>query len=465
MKRFRSILFWLHLLSGVTAATVILVMSATGVILALKPQIQNWIERDVRYVTPQPVRLGAQQLLAAVKTAKPESSPQSLTVARDPALAATVSLGREGNLYVNPYTGAILGTGSARTNEFFQSMTNWHRYLGATGESRATGRSATGISNFAFLILAISGLYIWWPKQFTRKGLKPIVWFRQTSTGRARDFNWHNTIGFWCLIPIVVMTASGVVMSYSWANDLVYRLTGSPVPVRGGGPGGAGGPAAGGEGMRGRGGQGGEGSIAGRGRGRGRGERPAADSTTREDRARPPSEREGGAREEAARGPQRDQAAPMIPVEFDRLWTRAEQQVPTWSLLAMRLPAREGAPAAFTITDGASWNAFARSNLTLNSVSGDIVQWQPYEGNSLGQKLRGWLRFAHTGELGGLPGQVIAGFGCLGGVFLVYTGLSLACRRLWNWTLWKRFGIRARRSPGVPSTASASSSRREPALE
>ena len=50
MKRLRTVLFWLHLLSGVTAGAVILVMSATGVILALKPQIQNWIERDVRYV-------------------------------------------------------------------------------------------------------------------------------------------------------------------------------------------------------------------------------------------------------------------------------------------------------------------------------------------------------------------------------------------------------------------------------
>jgi uncharacterized iron-regulated membrane protein len=459
MKRFRTVLFWLHLLSGVTAGTVILIMSATGVILALKPQLQDWIDRDVRYVAQQTVRLGAQQLLAAVKAAKPESSPQSVTVARDPALAATVGFGREGNLYVNPYTGTILGTGSARTNEFFQSMTRWHRYLATTGESRATGRSATGISNFAFLILAISGLYIWWPKQFTRKGLRPIVWFRQTSTGRARDFNWHNTIGFWCLIPIVIMTASGVVMSYSWANDLVYRLTGSPVPVRGGGPGG---PAAGIEGGLGRGGRGGEEIGGGRGRGP---ERPATDQMTREDSSRPRADREGGAREPGARGPQRDQASAVIPVELDRIWTRAEQQVPTWSLLSMRLPNREGAPVAFTITDGANWNAFARSNLTLNSFSGDIVQWQPYEGNSLGQKLRGWLRFAHTGELGGLPGQIVAGLGCLGGVFLVYTGLSLACRRLWNWTLWKRLGIAARRSPRVPSTAPAPSTSPEPALE
>ena len=60
MKLFRSVLFWTHLTAGVLASVVILVMSFTGVVLALKPQIQNWIERDVRYVTPQDSpRLGA----------------------------------------------------------------------------------------------------------------------------------------------------------------------------------------------------------------------------------------------------------------------------------------------------------------------------------------------------------------------------------------------------------------------
>jgi uncharacterized iron-regulated membrane protein len=393
MKRFRTALFWLHLLSGVTAGIVILVMSATGALLALKPQIQDWIERDVRYVTPQDSpRLGAHELLAAVKGAKPDASPQSLALARDPAAAAIVNLGREGNVYVNPYTGVLLGAGSARTAGFFQSVTNWHRYLGGTGEYRATGRSFTGISNLAFLVLAVTGVYIWWPKQFTRRHFRPIVWFRRPLTGRARDFNWHNTIGFWCAIPIVIMTISGVVLSYPWASDLVYKLTGSPVPsARGGG--------------------------------------------------------------QTARGATADNAPP-IPVELDRLWARAEQQVPTWKLVSMRLPARPGEAVAFTITDGANWNAFARSTLTLNAATGDVLQWQPYEGNSLGQKVRGWLRFAHTGELGGLTGQIIAGVGCLGGVFLVCTGLSLAFRRLWNWSLWPRLRSSKQSLPEIPSTAS-----------
>ena len=58
--------------------------------------------------------------------------------------------------------------------------------------------------------------------------------------GKARDFNWHNVIGFWCAPILVVLTASGMVISYTWASNLVYTLTGSPRPAaaagRGGGP-------------------------------------------------------------------------------------------------------------------------------------------------------------------------------------------------------------------------------------
>ncbi len=463
MKRFRSVLFWGHLAAGVLCGVVILVMSFTGTVLALKPQIQNWVDRDVRYVAlTEAPRLGAQELLTAVKQARPDASPQSLALDRDPEVAAMVSLGREGNVYVNPYTGAILGKPSAPTAQFFQSMTSWHRYTGATGESRDTGRAATGASNLAFLLLGLSGLYLWWSKALTLRYVKPIVWFRRTSTGRAREFNWHNTIGFWCLPAIVVMTMSGVMMSYTWANNLVYTVTGSPIPARGGGPGGGpGGPA----GAEGRGGRVAEQTMAGRGGLDLGGEARVA----REGDGREGGVREGGNREtQAAQAPRREggpaagrpegpgQAQPtVIPAALNMVVARAEQQIPAWTQMSMRLPNRDGGPVSFTLTGGAQWwNQMARSNLTLNSANGEVVQWQPYEGQTAGQKLRGWLRFAHTGEAGGLAGQIIAGVGCLGGVSLVYTGLSLAFRRLWNWSLWPRLGLARPRARVESSTSS-----------
>jgi len=92
----------------------------------------------------------------------------------------------------------------------------------------------------------------------------------------------------------------------------------------------------------------------------------------------------------------------------------------------------------------------ARSQLTLDATTGEVRQWQPYAGQSLGQRARGWMRFGHTGELFGLTGQIVAGVACAGGTVLVWTGVSLAVRRFFNWR-----ALRARRRRAAATTGDA----------
>ena len=112
------------------------------------------------------------------------------------------------------------------------------------GESRPTGRAITGASNLMFLFIVVSGLFLWWPRTWTWAAVRNVIWFRGGLPGKARDFNWHNTIGFWSAIPLAIIVAGGVVISYPWATALVYRAYGEQPPApagalaaRGGGPG------------------------------------------------------------------------------------------------------------------------------------------------------------------------------------------------------------------------------------
>ncbi|HZF27790.1 MAG TPA: PepSY-associated TM helix domain-containing protein [Gammaproteobacteria bacterium] len=95
-------------------------------------------------------------------------------------------------------------------------------------------RAITGASNFAFLFLVLSGIYLWLPRAFkwaafkTRLKLNP-----RAESGKARDFNWHHVFGIWSALPLAVIVASAVVFSYPWANDLVYRSVGEAPPQRG----------------------------------------------------------------------------------------------------------------------------------------------------------------------------------------------------------------------------------------
>src|SRR4028118_653946 len=186
MKTFRKIIFWLHLTSGVFAGIVILIMSVTGALLAFQPQIEAFVERDVRtiQIPENAERLDANTLLSRIQTAKPEIKPTNLTIKSAPDEAAALALGREGTLYVNPYNGEITGENSKSARAFFQFVTDWHRWLGASGENRAIGKGITGACNLAFLVLAITGIYLWMPRKWSRKNVKAVGTFRFDQKGK-----------------------------------------------------------------------------------------------------------------------------------------------------------------------------------------------------------------------------------------------------------------------------------------
>ncbi|MEW6734366.1 MAG: PepSY-associated TM helix domain-containing protein [Acidobacteriota bacterium] len=233
MKLLRKVIFWCHLLVGVSAGLVVMNMAVTGIILAFEPQIVRFTERNVRTVSPLENgarHLGAQALFAKVHEIKPGVKPTSLTLQADPTAAAVITLGREGVLYLNPYTGELIGKGS-KTRYFFQKITDWHRWFALEGESRAIGRAITGACSIAFFILAITGIYIWWPKKWTKQQLTMAMVFKSGLKGRARDFNWHTVIGFWCAPILILSTITGIIFSYQWAENLLYTLTGSEKPL------------------------------------------------------------------------------------------------------------------------------------------------------------------------------------------------------------------------------------------
>jgi uncharacterized iron-regulated membrane protein len=336
-----------------------------------------------------------------------------------------LSFGRESIVYINPYTGEILGEGAKGLRTFFRVVTDWHRWLGADAENRSIARAVTGACNLGFLFLVTSGFYIWWPKQRTWTQFRKVTWFRRGLPGRARDFNWHNVIGFWSAVPLFIVVLSATVISYPWASNLVYRLVGEEPPTQAGQVPGVGGPQrgqrqqpAGAQSL----------SLAGV-----RGDADAQRAEARSSR--------GGESRPQGSGVPGGLLAPSTDLNlegFDGLWAQAEHQVSHWQSVSLRLPSSENAPFVFTIDEGNGGQPQKRAQLTLNRATGEIVQWQPFSSMTLGRRLRMVLRFAHTGEVAGVVGQTIAGAVSGGASVLVYTGLALTWRRFGSWQLRRR---------------------------
>src|SRR4051812_27025549 len=138
MKLFRSIIFWCHLSIGITAMIVIVVMSATGVLLTYQKQITNWADRRAVDAGPPAANTPRLSPDAIIQRAAQSAgkAPTALTIRSRADAPAEVTFGPDRQL-VNAYTGATLGQGSAGARTFFRVVTAWHRTLGATGTNRA----------------------------------------------------------------------------------------------------------------------------------------------------------------------------------------------------------------------------------------------------------------------------------------------------------------------------------------
>ncbi len=405
---FRKSLFWLHLIAGVIAGLVILVMSVTGFLLMYERQIVAFAERNlVPPAAPGAVRLTPEELVAKVQESG-QPLPASITFENRENAPVRFSYGREKAFFVDPYTGANLGEGT-RLRHFFHEVTDWHRWLA----NREIGKPITGACNAAFLFLAITGAYLWLPRQWKWSSIKPVLFFRRTGTSKARNFNWHNVIGIWSTPILIIVTATGMVISYPWANNLIYKLTGTEAPApRTGRPGGPGG---------------------GRGRGPAETTLPAIGLT------------------------------PFVQA--------IQTYAPDWKSITLNLPAKGGQsgqrregegrrnngearpeggerrqPAlTATVSTAHDRHLYARNTVTLSLADGSILKWEGYQNYNTGRKIRSWIRGLHTGEAGGIVGQTLAGLASLGGAFLVYTGLALS---------WNRFFAKKRKTSVEKTTAS-----------
>ncbi|PQV52857.1 putative iron-regulated membrane protein [Defluviimonas denitrificans] len=363
---FRKSLFWVHLVAGVSAGIFILLMSITGALLTYEVQILRWA--DSYDVTASGAPLPAERL-AEIADAETEGKAGALVFTNDPATAVLATSGREGKLYLDPYTGEALGAGSEGAASFFQSVTTLHRWLSLSG-STEIGGTLVSLSNLVFLLLLVTGVYLWLPRIWKWGMLKTKILFRRSyPNAKARDFAWHHVFAFWAIIPLFVIVVSGVVISYPWASNALYAIYGEEAPAGRGRPGGAAG----------------SGALA---------------------------VSEGG-------------------VGLQGALETAMAHDPDWNRITLTLPRGQSSDTITAMVDTGSGRQPAKQEtLRISQDNGTVTSVSSIDDQTPATRARIWMRFVHTGEVYGLIGQTLAGLTSLAAAISVYTGLALSYRRL-----------------------------------
>lgn len=156
----------------------------------------------------------------------------------------------------------------------------------------------------------------------------------------------------------------------------------------------------------------------------------------------------------SAAAPAEEPAGPAFdPARLDGLFGTAAERLDGWRTIRITWP-EPGAPVDFRIDLGTGRQPHKQHTLSLDAQSGEVAAWVPHEAQTAGRRARLFLRFAHTGEVWGIPGQTIAGLVSLFSLILAWTGVALAFRRGMRWL--RRRGARPTQPIGpttVPTEA------------
>lgn len=232
-KSIRNIFDQIHLYAGLISGLLVIAVCFSGTIYVYNTEIREFMDSELYFVEESGDRLSADDLRSRLEK-NAESKVVAVMWNEDSDRSVQFTLKQEGEegrgstYYVNPYTAEILGNTSDRTQtaEFMSYLFSLHRWLlldrieepllESMG-NRDLGRFINGVATLLFLLGVITGIVIWIPAKVKnwKQGLK-IKW---SANWKRVNHDLHNSLAFYSLIFLFIMSATGPFWSYQWYRE------------------------------------------------------------------------------------------------------------------------------------------------------------------------------------------------------------------------------------------------------
>jgi uncharacterized iron-regulated membrane protein len=232
--RLRRLWLNIHLWLGLGLALLLVPIGLSGSLLVWHDHVDALINPARYAVSSGPAAAPSTLLASATKALDgfqpmvirmPEEQGRPATVmAREPRGPNATGRPRFMTVYLDPPTAKVLEVVEARST-FINFLHRFHENLTIP---EFNGRSIVGWVGVAMLILSLSGIYLWWPRNAGfAKGLR---WTR----GPTLSLNLHHTLGFWISIPLAVVSLTGIYLGFpQQGRDILSTV--APMSQRGGG--------------------------------------------------------------------------------------------------------------------------------------------------------------------------------------------------------------------------------------
>ena len=219
--QFKKIVLFIHRWLGFTSGVVVFIVSITGCIFCFQDEIQDavhsWRKVSVEqraYVEPSVFKSTALKMFPGAQVSF------IFYYGRDRPAAALVNVAKKDVMfvYINPYSGKVLHV-EAQMDNFFTVIQHIHLYLLLP---ERIGQWVVGLSVSCFVVLLITGMFLWWPKRKSdRKRSFSIKW---NSRWRRVNYDLHSVLGFYVLSIALIISLSGLNIAFESLHNLTYKI-------------------------------------------------------------------------------------------------------------------------------------------------------------------------------------------------------------------------------------------------
>ncbi|MDR0337673.1 MAG: PepSY domain-containing protein [Planctomycetaceae bacterium] len=375
----RQILYKTHLWLGIVSGIVLFIVCLSGMLLVFRWEIIQIFEHD-KYSsvsTSEILPLNIDELVAKVEQHTNGKISIIYTENRSNGMKNYIMCIKTENnknlktehqfCSIDPYTGEISDKNFSLLAIFFYIITKLHTSLFLPNP---IGRMVVGSATLIFIIVALSGLGLWFPANFhNTKAWKNSFLVRFRKGKHSLIFNLHKTLGFYVLIPMLLMALTGLMWSFQWYCNSVAMILNVPTPH---------------------------------------------------------------SYNKVKSSPQNPDAQRLALDFFDK--KADELFAPHKEVNRnIYLPEHENDPVMMMGWHQGIWNStWGLDRIQFDQYTGEVLQFDQFDKFSIGRKIVTMFPFIHYGSFFGLPTKIIYFLACLITTTLPITGVSIWWRKLRN---------------------------------
>lgn len=219
-KVFRKIHLYLGLVSGMA----VFLIALTGCLYAFQAEFRSL--QSFRHVSPLEGEFNPPSVLGQVaRNALPGKKLHAILYHGKDRSAEAIFYNYAPDYYyyiayLNPYSAEVI-TVRNMEHDFFQWILDGHYYLWLPP---AIGQPVAAYSTLIFVVMLITGLILWWPKN--KKAAPSRFRIRWKAGWKRRNFDLHGVAGFYVMAVALLLALTGLVWGFQWFASAVYQVTG-----------------------------------------------------------------------------------------------------------------------------------------------------------------------------------------------------------------------------------------------